>query len=132
MDITWKYKIDLVDEKVFSEIGAERGITIPDELKRLVTEGNAATPDKYKYIIGSTEKVVGAILSFNRDEKEADSVYTALDVIDDRNLMPFAIDSFGNYICLELNSNNVVFWDHETGDIFTTGKGIDAFMESLY
>lgn len=132
MNIVWKYKIDLADERVFSEIEKERNIQIPQDLKELIKEGNAATPDKYKYIIGSTEKVVGAILSFNKDEKEADSIYTALSVIEDKNLMPFAIDSFGNYICLEISSNNVVFWDHESGDTFSTEKNIQGFMNSLY
>lgn len=132
MNIVWNYKIDLADEKVFSEIEEERGIKIPQDLRELIKEGNAATPDKYKYIIGSTEKVVGAVLSFNKDEQEADSVYTALSVIEDKNLMPFAIDSFGNYICLELNSNNVVFWDHESGDVFSTEKNVADFMNSLY
>lgn len=132
MNIVWKYKIDLEDERVFSEIEKDRNIQIPQDLKELIKEGNAATPDKYKYIIGSTEKVVGAILSFNKDEKEADSVYTALSVIEDKNLMPFAIDSFGNYICLEISSNNVVYWDHESGDVFSTEKNIEEFMNSLY
>ena len=132
MNIVWKYKIDLADENVFSTIEKDRNIQIPQDLKELIKEGNAATPDKYKYIIGSTEKVVGAILSFNKDEKEADSVYTALSVIEDKNLMPFAIDPFGNYICLEINSNNVVYWDHESGDVFSTEKNIEEFIKSLY
>ena len=38
MDITWKYKIDLTDESVFSEIEKERGIVIPDEFKKFMME----------------------------------------------------------------------------------------------
>lgn len=132
MDIKWNYKIDLVDECVFSEIEKERGISIPDSLVELVKEGNAATPERYKYVIGSTEKMVGAILSFNRNEEDTDTVFTALSVIDDKDLMPFAIDSFGNYVCLDLVNEDVVFWDHEIGEAFSTEKKLAEFLEQLY
>lgn len=132
MNIKWNYKIDLVDERIFSEIERKRGVSIPHSLVELVKEGNAATPEKYKFIIGSTEKILGAILSFNKNEEDTDTVFTALSIIEDKNLMPFAIDSFGNYICLDLSKDNVVFWDHETDDVFSTGKNIESFMDSLY
>lgn len=132
MNIVWKYKIDLADESVFAEIENERGITLPDKLKDLVIKGNAATPDKYNFMVGSTERVFGAILSFNKDEEDTDTVFTALEVIKDKNLFPFAIDPFGNYICMDLADEEVVFWNHETGEISTTGKNIDDFLESLY
>ena len=130
--MNWNYKIDLADESVFAEIEKERGISLPDSLVELIKEGNGATPEKYKYMVGFTEKVVGAILSFNRDEADTDTVFTALSVIQDKNLMPFAIDSFGNYICLDIAEGVVVFWDHETGEVYQTDKGIEAFIESLY
>ena len=83
-------------------------------------------------MVGSTERVFGAILSFNKDEEDTDTVFTALEVIKDKNLFPFAIDPFGNYICMDLADEEVVFWNHETGEISTTGKNIDDFLESLY
>mgnify|MGYP006990172761 CR=1 FL=1 len=44
MNIKWNYKIDLVDERIFSEIERKRGVSIPHSLVELVKEGNAATP----------------------------------------------------------------------------------------
>lgn len=132
MNITWKYKIDLADERVFAEIETERGIVIPDELKEVIIEGNAATPDKYNFMVGLRERVLGAILSFNKNEEDTDTVFTALEVIEDKNLFPFAIDSFGNYICINLITEEVVFWDHENGEISSTEKKIDSFLETLY
>ena len=61
-----------------------------------------------------------------------DAVFSALDVIADKDLFPFAIDSFGNYICLNLRDGEVVFWDHETGRINTTEKNLGAFIDNLY
>ena len=128
----WNYKTVLEDKDIYAVIEGERGIVIPEELRALVKEGNGATPEKYRFMLGTSEKVLGAILSFNREETDTDTVFTALEAIEDRKLMPFAIDAFGNYICLDLGKCEVVFWDHETGDTFSTEKDVKMFMESLY
>ena len=132
MDITWKYKIELQDESVFSEIEKERGIIIPENLKELIVKANAATPSKYNFMIGTVEKVLGAILSFNKNEKDTDTVYTALKVIENKKLFPFAIDPFGNYICYNIDENEVVFWDHESDTVSSADKNLEQFLESLY
>ncbi len=132
MNITWKYKIDLTNTDVFGEIEKDRNITIPEELKNLIEEANGATPSAYKFMVGSTEKTIGAILSFNKDDEDVDLVFTALSVIDDDNLIPFGIDAFGNYICLNLADSEVVYWSHENGESYSTGKSLNAFLDSLY
>ena len=132
MEITWKYKMDVTDSGVFDEIGKERGIIFPTELKDFILNTNASTPSKYNFMIGNNERVLGAILSFNHNESDVDSVFTALSVIDDKNLIPFGIDPFGNYICYSLNKKVVVFWDHETGNILSTDASLTNFVESLY
>ena len=131
MNIQWKYKIELADANVFTEIENERHISFPNELKELIIEANAATPEKYNFMVGSVEKVLGAILSFNRNESDTDSAFVALSVISDTNLVPFGIDPFGNYICYSLKDKSVVFWDHETNDISVVSSTLSAFLESL-
>ena len=44
--MNWKYKIELDNKGVFSEIEKDRGIKIPKELEELVVNANAATPEK--------------------------------------------------------------------------------------
>lgn len=132
MTIIWKYKIDVSDPDVFEEIEKDCGISFPKELKDFILETNGATPSKYKFMVGNNERVFGAVLSFNRNEIDTDSVFTALAVIEDKSLIPFGIDSFGNYICYSLKDNAVVFWDHETGNAVSTGKALTDFIESLY
>lgn len=128
----WKYKIDVVNQNVFFEIEKKYGIKISEELRALILMANAATPSKYNFMLGTTEKVVGAILSFNEEETNTDTVYTALSTMEDKSLVPFAIDPFGNYICYSNNDNKVVFWDHETSWISSTEKGLTEFLDSLY
>ena len=132
MNIEWKYKIEVVNTNVFSEIEKERQISFPKDLKRLIIEANAATPLKYNFMANNVEKALGAILSFNRNEIDTDSVFTALDSITDTNLLPFAIDPFGNYICYSLKDNVIVFYEHETDVITTISKNLSIFLESLY
>lgn len=132
MAIIWKYKIDLSDASVFDKIEKERGISFPDELKRFISETNASTPSKYNFMAGNNERVFGAVLCFNDGKSETDSVFTALSIIDDNNLIPFGIDPFGNYFCYSLREKLVVFWDHETGKVVSTGASLTDFIISLY
>lgn len=132
MNIIWKYKINIKNEDIFNEIENERGIVFPKELKDFILKRNASTPSKYHFMLGVVEKVLGAVLSFNRDETDTDTVFSAFTAIEDTNLIPFAIDPFGNYICYTLNDSKIVFWDHETDAVTSTHKGLHEFLESLY
>lgn len=133
-NIEWKYKIDVKDLAVFDEIAKERGIKFPTELKDFVIKANAATPSKYKFMAGNTEKVFGAVLSFNRGESDTDSAFSALASINDKRLLPFGIDPFGNYICYALDNQSIVFWDHEyeDGNVTEICESLEQFLESLY
>ena len=132
MDLLWKYKINISNTTVFEDIEKERDIIFPSDLKDFIIKTNAATPSKYNFMVGNDERIFGAVLSFNRNEKDADSVFTALSTIDDKNLIPFGIDPFGNYICYSLRDRTVSFWDHETGNVISTGHSLAEFIDSLY
>lgn len=125
--IEWKYKVDLKDDKSFAEL-EKSGISVPGNLKSFIKKNNAATPSKYKFKAGDKERVFGAVLSFNKGD--SDNVFTAVKAIGDKSLTPFAVDSFGNYICLQ--GGKVVFWDHETGSVESTGKSLSGLVSSLY
>ena len=128
----WKYKIDLSDENVFGVIEKERGVVLSDEFKSFIKEANAATPDKYTVVVGNAERVVGAIFSFNKNEQDVDSVFTGLAVVKDNNLIPFAVDPFGNYFCVNADSDEVLYWEHESQETVSSGKKLNDFIDSLY
>lgn len=44
----------------------------------------------------------------------------------------FAIDNFGNLVCFEINSNKIVFFNHENGKIEQIADNFINFMECLY
>ena len=113
-------------------IEKERQILFPDELKEFILKTNASTPSRYNFMLGNNERVFGAVLCFNENEPEVDSVFDALEVIEDKDLIPFGIDPFGNYICYSLKEKKIVFWNHETGRTESTEKSLEDFVESLY
>lgn len=132
MNIVWKYKTEVSNSNVFTEIEKERGIQIPNELKEFIKDTNAATPSKYNFMLDNVEKVFGAVLSFNQNETDIDSVFIALNAIEDKKLMPFAIDPFGNYICYDLESRAIIFWDHETDYTGVICNSLIEFLNALY
>ena len=131
MNIEWKYKIDLVDNAL-SEMASKYQIVIPEDLKSLLKIANAATPSKTRFMFKVDEKILGAILSFNPDEKEADSFESAMQIGFDKNIIPFGIDPFGNYICYNTNDNSIVFFDHEEDSTETVASSLEDFLKMLY
>lgn len=131
MNIEWKYKIDLEDNAV-STISKEYGVCIPDDLVKLLKEANAATPSKTKFMVKVDERILGAILSFNPGEKDADSFDSAMNVGFDKKIIPFGIDPFGNYICYNTNDKEIVFYDHENNSFTTVAENLEKFIAMLY
>ena len=128
----WKYKIDIQSASVFDEIEKQYKVKFSNELREFITENNGATPEKYHFMIENTEKVLGAVLSVNQGESDVDTIYPALSCIENAEIIPFAIDPFGNYICYSITDGTVVFWDHETSAVFSSGTSLSEFIDSLY
>ena len=128
----WKYKIDVLSLDVFEEIEKHYGVNFTNELKDFFVEHNATSPEKYHFMVGTTERVFGAVLSVNKGEVDTDSIYVALDSISDKNIIPFAIDPFGNYICYDSSNGKTMYWDHETNITKSTGLSLSEFIDSLY
>ncbi len=131
MNIEWKYKIDLV-ENALSEISSKYQVVIPEDLKDLLMVANAATPSKTRFMLKVDEKILGAILSFNPNEKEADSFESAMNIGFEKNMVPFGIDPFGNYICYNTTNNSIMFFDHEEDTLEEIASSLDGFLGKLY
>lgn len=132
MQLDWKYKIELDSDGVFEKMESALNEKIPEDLKRFVREHNAATPSAHKFMDGNSERVFGAVLDFNDKDTGTDLAIVAMKSVGDNTLLPFAIDPFGNYICLDLENQVVLFWDHETNDRTRVSETLDSFLDSLY
>lgn len=127
--LQYKYVKELKDNNVFSQIEKERNVKVSNTLRSLIKNANAGSPNRKLCIINKKERIIGSILSFNKGD--TDSVFLAMDVVEDKNLLPFAIDPFGNYFCIN-KQNIVVFWDHETDNIESSKFTLEKFLNSLY
>lgn len=131
MDIKWKYKIDLV-ENALTEISDKYQVLIPDDLKNLLMIANAATPSKTRFMLKVDERILGAVLSFNPNEKEADSFESAMNIGFEKDMIPFGIDPFGNYICYNTANNSIMFFDHEEDNLEEIASSLEEFLSKLY
>lgn len=131
MNIEWKYKIDLADNAL-SEMSGKYQVIIPDDLKKLLKVANAATPSKTRFMLKVDEKVFGAVLSFNPNEKEADSFESAMNIGFEKNVVPFGIDPFGNYICYNTDNGSIMFFDHEEDNLEKAASTLEDFLNKLY
>ena len=131
MNIEWKYKIDLA-ENAIAEMVKKYQIIIPDDLKKLLMVANAATPSKTRFMLRVDEKILGAVLSFNPGEKEADSFESAMNIDFKKNIVPFGIDPFGNYICYNTIDGSIVFFDHEEDSETEVASSLNEFLDKLY
>lgn len=131
MNIEWKYKIDLADNAL-SEMASKYQVVIPDDLKELLMVANAATPSKTRFMLRVDEKILGAVLSFNPNEKEADSFESAMNIGFDKNIVPFGIDPFGNYICYNTDNGSIMFFDHEEDSLTEIDSALEDFLNKLY
>ena len=131
MSMEWKYKIDLAEDAI-DTISSKYNVSIPDDLIKLLKVANAATPSKNKFMVKVDEKILGAILSFNPGEVEADSFETAMTIGFEKNVIPFGIDPFGNYICYNLKDKTIVFFDHEEDSLTVIADNLKEFLKMLY
>ena len=126
----WQYVSNIQDENVFKQVSDEYKLEIPSDFITFIKKYNAGTPEKCHIKINGVERIVGAVLSYNKGEADVDSAFLALDVLKDKNLLPFAVDPFGNYFCVK--DGKVVFWRHEEMLIDETNISIKDFEKVLY
>lgn len=131
-NITWAYSIPLTNKKAIEEFQNTNGVKLSADLIKCINDNNGGMPDLNIFDTDKTKgRTIKALLSFNSEDEE--NIYTYLDLFRKDGVLkmiPFAIDSFGNFICLE--GDKVVVWLHETDTKEFSAKNFAEFLESLY
>lgn len=131
MSNKWLNYEKLIDATVFDRIETIKNIKIPGELRNFIAEHHCASPEKHIFLLNDEEEIFGAVLSFNENDNENSKGIDALEIVQDNDLFPFAIDPFGNYLCYCLTTQEIVFWDTEMQQVVTTNKSLDKFISCL-
>lgn len=116
--ITWKYIKELKDPNSIDNFLRLNNISIPSELKQILTQNNGGRPSVKEF---DTDKHQGcefkALLSFNRSDRE--NIYMVYDAFLNTSIFPFGSDSFGNLICYDTKNNKYLFYNHDQNDFET-------------
>lgn len=130
----WFWRKELVDTGVITELEELKNAKISTELRDLIYQGNAGTPLKHYYKLNGKQYSFGAMLSFNKYEKEKhiETIFMALDEVKDESLLPFAIDEYSDYLCVKLEDGGVVRYNHKTHEYVPVSTGLTEFMSKLY
>lgn len=133
--MNWNYVQPLVNDNLINKYEKEINYTFPFDFKECVKQNNGGFPE---YRIFFENLVFGKLLSFNKEDKL--NIWSYKDWNDDwktlsnnkiDNYVAFAIDAFGNFICFDKNTNEIVLIDHES-TTFSPIKIANTFSELVH
>ena len=87
-------------------------------------------PNLFK--LGNNIKSIRVLMSMNPDSKNYIMKFQQFDSQYKDKIVPFAQLEFGDLLCFEKNSNDIVYYDHETDQITKLAKKWDDFVKELY
>ena len=108
------------------------GISLPTSMVAFFKQNNGGAPINNIFEIDGSEYELRYFLSFNEDDFH--SIFKPLEsFLDDTNreIVPFAKDSFDNYYCINISNNKIYFWDKDTDMYNEISKDFDEFIEHM-
>ena len=106
------------------------GASLPDDLRSAIRACNGGRPSlKYYDLSSEKDKEFKSLLSFNRGDIENVFSCYPLDS-SDKTLVPFAIDSAGNFFVLK--DGKIYLWFHEVDRTVFVADSFSAFIELLH
>ncbi len=125
--MNWRFVEPLKSEKLISDYEKKIGYTFPEDFKACVRQNNNGYPEnKVFYSLKGNRKrkrVFNLLFSFNKDDTPSiwnyndwqgrfrDWFHYSNGEVE--NYVAFAGDPFGNLICFDRRTNEIVFIDHE-------------------
>lgn len=133
-NIIWKRVKPLIQSNSLNKFEQDYRITLPDTLKELIITNNGGRPslDIIKMADGK-EVEIKALLSFNKEDTE--NIYNVIEYFKKQfngNILPIATEPSGDYFCIDLTSNSIVYWEHETNRLTFIAKNLVEFLNCLY
>jgi len=128
----WRYIKPLKDEKLIREAEIILDFEFNKTFIKFVKKFNGGRPPVSVFDTKSTkERTIKSFLSLNPDDPE--DIITLNKNISriNKNLIAFAVDSFGNLICFEKNGEKIVFLDYETDAIEIIATNFSEFLDIL-
>lgn len=144
--MNWKFVIPLQSENLIIEYEKKIGYVFPEDFKACVKLNNHGYPEKEVFYSWrgkrKRERVFNLLLSFNKEDRV--SIWERNDWRgrsrdwfeysngEIENYVVFADDPFGNPICYDKRTDEIVWIDHEEADFsIAVEKIADSFTELI-
>lgn len=131
--IIWKYVKTLEEQNGIELFLDKYNIKLPNDILECLRVNNGGRPSLNAFDTDqSKERVFKALLSYNIEDKE--SIYNIYSKeFSNKGLFPIASDVAGNFICINLKSDNeIVLLEHESGRIEYMGNTFSDVLNRLY
>lgn len=135
-ELTWKLAKPLAEDTAIRKLEKDLGRVLPEDYVECVMKNNAGYPSLKKFAtVSAVEHICNNLLSF--DEKKDVNIFNTYESVvassENKMLLPFAADPFGNYICFDFSGATVkvVFWQHETNETELVCTTFAAFIAKL-
>ena len=135
--LVWELASKLNDNTQIDKLNGMVGGLLPSDYIDCVLENNAGYPS-----LNTFENQTGTQHVFNNllplDDSEDENIFNIYLFISEeterKDILPFARDSFGNYICFDFSGHpaTVVFWNHETNDIDIVCESFTDLINMLH
>lgn len=128
-NIEWFRVKPLTDKKAIDKLENKYNFKLPKDLKDCIKNNNGGYPN-LNIIRTKTgrEYDVRMLLSYNKEDYT--NIYKSIDYFrnNGKTLIPFAIDSGGNYFCIE--NGKIVLWTQED-DTYDICNTFTEFLNNL-
>jgi hypothetical protein len=130
-EITWKYVKPLINIGAIEEFEKKANISLPLDLKECIKANNGGRPSYSIFDTANSKgRVFKALISFN--ELDVENIYKFFPIKESQfnDLIPFASDPFGNYLCLQ--DTKIVLYLHETAKLEFISNSFTGLLEKLH
>ena len=128
----WRYIKPLATENLIPDAEEKLGYNFVESYIDFVKKYNGSRPPVSIFRTStSQERTIKSFLSFNpTDVENIIKLNRGVSEISTQ-LVAFAIDNFGNYICFDKQNDAVVFLDFETGGTELIDKTFSDFLQKI-
>lgn len=132
-NIMWKRVKALKDIDSIDNFEKNYNLTIPTDIKTLFKNYNGGRPNKRNIQINNNDEVcIKMLLSFNKEDSE--NIYKVNDYFMkefNKKVMPIAVEDGGNYFCINLDDESILYWNHESNELIKIESNLNKFLISL-
>lgn len=136
-NITWKFGNKLDDATPVKKLENAINVSLPSDYVECASENNAGYPSLNVFETEQGEKRVFSDL-LSLIESDDDNIFEVYETVSDRldrqDILPFAADPFGNFLCFDFNTlpATVVFWNHESNTLEAVAKTFTELLNMLH